>query len=193
MIKKIVVITFVMLVLISTQSFADALLEISGTGATINTCLFNNDNGASYDGVTINDSATGATMTNCTISTGKIGIVADEDCTITNTAVDGCEHSLIAANLKTATVNYSAFEHAKASMGSGTITDTSCLFSVSDFHFVDTDDYRLKAASPLVRTGTTPTGTTDLRGRYIRPPYNIGCYQSQRIFYPGSILSTWSP
>jgi len=132
---------------------------------------------------------TGNVLNNYIIAgTGVLDL--DVATTLNNCVVKDCDLAAV-----TATVNNLAFAESEATIegDGGTLTHTDCLFSVADFKFVSATDYRLLWNSPCVGAGIEPTLKTDVRGRYSRPPYNIGCYQSQRIFYPGMILSTWSP
>jgi len=130
-----------------------------------------------------------ATVKNVTIG-GTFDV--DATTTATNVAVSG---TVELANGITLTATNCAFAESKATIetAGGTLTDTNCLFSQT-FSFYSASDYRLKWNDPCVGAGTTPTDTVDLRGRHVRPPYNIGCYQSQRVFTPWNLpLSTWSP
>ena len=121
------------------------------------------------------------TLDNYTIALCKSGALrVNANDTIYNFAID--DEAYIISGVTLTATNY-AFQEAEAVVAvDGTITDTDCLFSVTDFGFRDksSGNFILTRGSVLNRTGTDTGAGTDVDGLAVpyRGSYSVGAHRN---------------
>jgi len=169
---------------IGAYASAVAHTTMSGNNGTISYTLID-ATAATYDiGLLI--TGTGNTIENTTIDPGNgIAVLAYEDCTITNTIMEGSVQDIDVLYGKTVTAKNNSLHHsanATTNIGDGTYTDSNSVFAQDPLFVVDGSNFRLTSGSPCRDTGFNTGASTDLDGSVtpMGPAHDIGGYEYTR-------------
>jgi len=154
---------------------------ISGNNVTLSYVLID-ATAATYDvGLLITGASN--TVENVTIDPGDgVAVLAQEDCTITNTIMSGSIQDIDILYGKTVTAVANNLEHSAndtTNIGDGTYTDTDSVHGTAPGFRNDGTDYHLTPVSGCISTGSNTGVDTDVDDRMVPAGagYDIGAYE----------------